>query len=93
MSQEKVDKYKEEKKNRKARMEQEKKRKKLRKILTPIIAILVIATIGAIAYFMPKLTNQYATPADYQIINSDEMDTEEIMSIINSSISDNTSVE
>ena len=93
MSQEKVDKYKEEKKNRKARMEQEKKRKKLRKILTPIIAILVIAAIGAIAYFMPKLTNQYATPADYQIINSDEMDTEEIMSIINSSISDNTSVE
>lgn len=93
MSQAKVDKYKEEKKNRKARMEQEKKRKKLRKILTPIIAILVIAAIGAIAYFMPKLTNQYATPADYQIINSDEMDTEEIMNIINSSISDNTSVE
>lgn len=93
MSQEKVDKYKEEKKNRKARMEQEKKRKKMRKILTPIIAIIVIAAIGAAIYFMPRLTNQYAAPADYQIINSDEMDSEEIMNIINSSISNNTSVE
>ena len=93
MSQEKVDKYKEEKKNRKARMEQEKKRKKIRKILTPVIAILVIAAIGAIAYFMPKLTNQYAAPSDYQIINSGEMDNEEIMNIINSSISENTSIE
>ena len=87
------DKYKEEKKNRKARMEQEKKRKKLRKILTPIIAILVIAAIGAIAYFMPKLTNQYATPADYQIINSGEMDTEEIMEIINSATSESAPTE
>ncbi len=93
MSQEKVDKYKEEKKNRKARMEQEKKRKKMWKVLTPIIALAVVAIIGAIAYFMPKLTNQYATPADYQIINSEEMDTEEIMEIINSSISNNSSVE
>ena len=74
-------------------MEQEKKRKKLRKILTPIIAILVIAAIGAIAYFMPKLTNQYATPADYQIINSGEMDTEEIMEIINSATSESAPTE
>ncbi len=93
MSQAKVDKYKEEKKNRKARMEQEKKRKKMRKILTPLIAILVIAAIGAIAYFMPKLTNQYATPADYQIINSGEMDTEEIMEIINSATSESAPTE
>lgn len=93
MSQAKVDKYKEEKKNRKAQMEKEKRRKKMWKILTPVIAIAVVAMIGALAYFMPKLTNQYATPADYQIINSEEMDTEEIMNIINSSISDNTSVE
>ncbi len=93
MSQEKVDKYKEEKKNRKARMEQEKKRKKMWKVLTPIIALAVVAIIGAIAYFMPKLTNQYATPADYQIINSEEMDTEEIMEIINSATSESAPTE
>lgn len=93
MSQAKVDKYKEEKKNRKARMEQEKKRKKLQKILTPVIALIIIAIIGALAYFMPKLTNQYATPADYQIINSDEMDTEEIMEIINSATSESAPTE
>lgn len=93
MSQAKVDKYKEEKKNRKARMEQEKKRKKMWKVLTPVIVVVVVAVIGALAYFMPKLTNQYAAPSDYQVIDSGELDTDEIMEIINSSLSENTTTE
>lgn len=93
MSQEKVDKYKEEKKNRKARIEKEKKRQKMWKILAPVILIVVVAAVGAFAYFMPKLTNEVTDPSDYQTLDSGELDMDEIMDILNSSVSDNTTVE
>lgn len=83
MSQEKVNKYKEEKKNRKVRLEQEKKRKKLWKILGPVLALVIVAGIGAGIYYMPVLTNKAAQNS------SDEIDMDELMDIINSSVSGN----
>lgn len=82
MSQEKVDKYKEEKKGRKARLEKEKRRKKLWKVLGPILALVIIAGIGAGIYYIPILTNQAAQ-------NQKEIDMEELMEFLNSSLSDN----
>lgn len=83
MSQEKVNKYKEEKKNRKVRLEKEKKRKKLWKILGPVLALVIVAGIGAGIYYMPVLTNKAAQNS------SDEIDMDELMDIINSSVSGN----
>lgn len=83
MSQEKVNKYKEEKKNRKVRLEQEKKRKKLWKIVGPVLALIIVAGIGAGIYYMPVLTNKAAQNS------SDEIDMDELMDIINSSVSGN----
>ena len=82
MSQEKVDKYKEEKKGRKARLEKEKRRKKLWKVLGPILALVIIAGIGAGIYYIPILTNQAAQ-------NQKEIDMEELMEFLNSSLSGN----
>lgn len=83
MSHEKVNKYKEEKKNRKVRLEKEKKRKKLWKILGPVLALVIVAGIGAGIYYMPVLTNKAAQNS------SDEIDMDELMDIINSSVSGN----
>lgn len=83
MSQEKVNKYKDEKKNRKVRLEKEKKRKKLWKILGPVLALVIVAGIGAGIYYMPVLTNKAAQNS------SDEIDMDELMDIINSSVSGN----
>lgn len=84
MSQEKVDKYKEEKKNRKAQIEKEKKRKKLWKVLGPVLAIVMIAAIGAGIYYMPRLTNKAS-----QDSAGEEIDMDALMEMINSSLSDN----
>lgn len=83
MSQEKVNKYKEEKKNRKARLEKEKKHKKLWKILGPVLALVIAAGIGAGIYYIPVLTNKAAQNS------SDEIDMDELMDILNSSVSGN----
>jgi len=75
MSQAKVDAYKAEKKNRKQNLKKEKRKKLFWKIFGPILAIIVIAGIGAIIYFVPKLTNdqkeaQTADEVDYsELIN------------------------
>lgn len=84
MSQEKVDKYKEEKKGRKARLEKEKRRKKLWKVLGPILALVIIAGIGAGIYYIPILTNQAA-----QSQSGDEIDMDELMELLNASLSEN----
>lgn len=83
MSQEKVDKYKEEKKNRKVQLEKQKKRKKIWKVLGPVLALLIIAGIGAGIYYIPILTNQAVQE------NSGEMDLDELMELLNSSLSGN----
>lgn len=89
MSQEKVNKYKEEKKNRKARLEKEKKRKKFWKIFGPILAVLIIAAIGAGIYYVPKLTNKAAQ----QQQSAEEIDIDALMEMLNSSISGNDASE
>lgn len=83
MSQQKVDKYKEEKKNRKAQLEKQKRHKKIWKVLTPVLALAIIAGIGAGIYYIPILTNQ-ATQE-----NSDEIDMDELMELLNASLSGN----
>lgn len=83
MSQQKVDKYKEEKKNRKAQLEKQKRHQKLWKILGPVLALVIIAGIGAGIYYIPILTNQASQE------NSDEIDMDELMELINSSLSGN----
>lgn len=83
MSQEKVNKYKEEKKNRKTRLAKEKKRQKLWKILGPVLALVIIAGIGAGIYYIPVLTNKAAQNS------SDEIDMDELMELLNSSVSGN----
>ena len=83
MSQAKVDKYKEEKKNRKAQLEKQKKRKKMWKILGPVLALVIIAGIGAGIYYIPILTNQAAQE------NSGDLDMDELMELLNSSLSGN----
>lgn len=80
MSQEKVDRYKEEKKGRKAKILKQKRRNRLWKILGPILVILFLAFIGAGAYFIPKWTTQYAEDN-----SADEIDYEELMRLINQS--------
>lgn len=82
MSQEKVDKYKEEKKGRKARLEKEKRRKKFWKVFGPILALVVIAGIGAGIYYIPILTNQAAQ-------NQNEIDMEALLEMLNASLSEN----
>ena len=82
MSQEKVDKYKEEKKGRKARREKEKRRKKLWKVLGPVLALVVIAGIGAGIYYIPILTNQ-------AVQDQNEIDMEELLEMLNASLSGN----
>lgn len=82
MSQEKVDKYKEEKKGRKARLEKEKRRKKLWKVLGPVLALVVIAGIGAGIYYIPILTNQ-------AVQDQNEIDMEELLEMLNASLSGN----
>ena len=84
MSQEKVNKYKEEKKNRKARLEKEKKRKKFWKIFGPVLAVLVVAAIGAGIYYIPKLTNKAAQQQSAQ-----EIDMDALMEMLNSTVSGN----
>ena len=76
MSQEKVDQYKKEKKNRKANI----KKAKRRKLFGPILALLVIALIGAGIYFIPQWTNNKAQEAQ-----SDEIDYEQLMELLNQS--------
>lgn len=83
MSQEKVNKYKEEKKNRKALLEKQKKRKKLWKVLGPVLSLILIAGIGAGIYYIPILTNQAAQE------NSGEIDMDELMELLNASVSGN----
>lgn len=83
MSQKKVDKYKEEKKNRKAQLEKQKKRKKMWKVLGPVLALVIVAGIGAGIYYIPILANQAAQE------NSGEIDMDELMELINSSLSGN----
>lgn len=83
MSQQKVDKYKEEKKNRKALLEKQKKRKKMWKVLGPLLALVLIAGIGAGIHYIPILTNRAAQE------NSGEMDMDELMELLNSSLSGN----
>lgn len=83
MSQQKVDKYKEEKKNRKAQLEKQKKRKKMWKVFGPVLALIIIAGIGAGIYYVPILANQTAQE------NSGEIDMDELMDLINSSLSGN----
>lgn len=85
MSQEKVNKYKEEKKNRKARLEKEKKRKKFWKIFGPVLAVLIVAAIGAGIYYIPRLTNKAAQQQSAQ-----EIDMDALMEMLNSSVSGNT---
>lgn len=82
MSQEKVDKYKEEKKGRKARLEKEKRRKKFWKVLGPILALVVIAGIGAGIYYIPILTNQ-------AVQDQNEIDMQELLEMLNASVSGN----
>lgn len=77
MSQEKVDKYKEEKKNRKKNLAKEKRKKLFWKIFGPILAILICAGIGCIIYFVPKLTAQ-----QNQEVQGDEIDYDELMKLI-----------
>lgn len=88
MSQEKVNKYKEEKKTRKARLAKEKKRKKFWKIFGPILAVLIIAACVAGIYYIPKLTSNAV-----QQQSADEIDLDELMDMINSSVSGNTDEE
>lgn len=88
MSQEKVDKYKEEKKNRKARLEKEKRRKKFWKFFGPVLAVLVVAALGAGIYYIPRLTSKAA-----QQQSSEEIDLDELMEMLNSSLSDNSTSE
>jgi len=83
MSQEKVDKYKEEKKNRKARLEREKRRKKIWKVLGPVLAVAIIAGIGAGIYYMPRLTNKATQES------AGEIDMDALMEQINASLSAN----
>lgn len=83
MSQQKVDKYKEEKKNRKAQLEKQKKHKKMWKVLGPVLALVIVAGIGAGIYYIPILANQAAQE------NSGEIDMDELMELINSSLSGN----
>lgn len=83
MSQQKVDKYKEEKKNRKAQLEKQKKRQKIWKVLGPVLALAIIAGIGAGIYYIPILTNQAAQE------NSGEIDMDELMELLNASLSGN----
>lgn len=83
MSQEKVNKYKEEKKNRKAQLEKQKKRKKLWKVLGPLLLLIMIAGIGAGIYYIPILTNQAVQE------NSGEIDMDELMELLNASVSGN----
>lgn len=83
MSQQKVDKYKEEKKNRKVLLEKQKKRKKMWKVLGPLLALVIVAGIGAGIYYIPILTNRAAQE------NSGEMDMDELMDLLNSSLSGN----
>lgn len=83
MSQQKVDKYKEEKKNRKAQLEKQKKRQKIWKVLGPVLALAIIAGIGAGIYYIPILTNQASQE------NSDEIDMDELMELLNASLSGN----
>lgn len=83
MSQQKVDKYKEEKKNRKVLLEKQKKRKKMWKVLGPLLALVFVAGIGAGIYYIPILTNRAAQE------NSGEMDMDELMELLNSSLSGN----
>lgn len=73
MSQEKVNRYKEEKKNRKVNMKKEKRKKLLWKIFGPIITIVCIALIGAGIYFVPKWTNQKAEAKQAEEINYDQL--------------------
>lgn len=80
MSQEKVDQYKKEKKNRKANIKKAKRRKLMWKIFGPILALLVIALIGAGIYFIPQWTNNKAQEAQ-----SDEIDYEQLMELLNQS--------
>ena len=88
MSQEKVNKYKEEKKHRKETVAKKKKKAKLWKILTPLIVIVVIAILGLGIYYMPKLS---ATKANENIQSDIDMD--ELMNSINASVSGNTNIE
>lgn len=88
MSQEKVDRYKEEKKNRKARIEKEKRRKKLWNVLGPVLAVVIIAAIGAGIYYMPRLTNNAS-----QNSAGEEIDMDALMEMINSSLSANDTSE
>lgn len=83
MSQEKVNKYKEEKKNRKAQLEKQKKRRQLWKVLGPVLLLIMIAGIGAGIYYIPILTNRAVQE------NSGEIDMDELMELINASISGN----
>lgn len=83
MSQQKVDKYKEEKKNRKSQLEKQKRRQKMWKALGPVLALVIIAGIGAGIYYIPLLANQAARE------NSDEIDMDELMDLINASLSGN----
>lgn len=83
MSQQKVDKYKEEKKNRKVLLEKQKKSKKMWKVLGPLLALVIVAGIGAGIYYIPILTNRAAQE------NSGEMDMDELMELLNSSLSGN----
>ena len=88
MSQEKVDKYKEENKNRKARIEKEKRHKKLWKVLGPVCAVVIIAALGAGIYYIPQLTNQAVENS-----SEDEIDMDALMEMINSSLSENGTTE
>lgn len=83
MSQQKVDKYKEEKKNRKVLLEKQKKREKMWKVLGPLLALVIVAGIGAGIYYIPILINRAAQE------NSGEMDMDELMELLNSSLSGN----
>ena len=85
MSQEKVNKYKEEKKNRKKHLQQEKKRQKFFHIFGPILTLLVIAALGAGIYFIPKLTNQAVSAQT----SEEAIDTDALMDLINASLSGN----
>ncbi|MGN0130976.1 MAG: hypothetical protein ACI4AA_00890 [Lachnospiraceae bacterium] len=88
MSQEKVNKYKEEKKNRKAQMEKEKRRKKFWKIFGPVLAIIIVAALGAGIYFIPKLTDRAVTQQ-----SAEEIDMDALMEMLNSSLSENDTTE
>lgn len=87
MSQEKVDKYKEEKKNRKARLEKEKRRQKFWKFFGPVLAIAIVAVIGLGIYFIPELTNKAKQNAASS--SSEEIDIDALTEMINASLSAN----